>query len=139
MTKLEAEVEKTEKNEEEPKKQKMETFKKILLVVHSFTLILSFILFVCGIVTNLKHLAFHEAWHASYGMYNGSVLCITVGVIGIIISIVGKIDSKIGNETIRSNAVNCRFGGNCQRKLLYIVGFLCDFGPGCLFGSVTGH
>ena len=89
MTKIEVSSSETEKSDGK-RINKMETFKKILLVVHSFTLILSFILFICGIVTNLKHLAFHEAWHASYGMYNGSVLCITVGVIGIVISIVGK-------------------------------------------------
>ena len=53
-------------------------------------LILSVVLFVCGLVVNLRHLAFHEAWHASYGIYNGSVMSILIGLIGTVISVIGK-------------------------------------------------
>lgn len=70
-----------------------ETYKKVLLTFHSLTLILSGILFVCGLVTNLKHLSYHEAWHASYGVYNGSVLCIIIGVLGILISVIGEFEN----------------------------------------------
>ena len=42
------------------------------------------------LVVNLRHLAFHEAWHASYGIYNGSVMSILIGIIGTVISVIGK-------------------------------------------------
>lgn len=65
-------------------------FKKILLSVHGLTLVLSVIIFICGLVTNLNHLAYHEAWHASYGIYNGSVLSMVIGIILTAIAILGK-------------------------------------------------
>ena len=77
-------------NDSKKKKDKSKTFKTILLCVHSLTLILSVVLFICGLVVNLRHLTYHEAWHASYGIYNGSMLSILVGLVGIIISIIGK-------------------------------------------------
>ena len=70
--------------------KRKKTFKTVLLCVHSLTLILSVVLFVCGLVTNLRHLAYHQAWHASYGIYNGSVMSIIVGLVCTIISVIGK-------------------------------------------------
>ena len=70
--------------------KKKKTYKTVLLCVHSLTLILSVVLFVCGLVTNLRHLVYHEAWHASYGIYNGSVMSILIGIIGTVISVIGK-------------------------------------------------
>ena len=70
--------------------KKKKTYKIVLLCVHSLVLILSVVLFICGLVVNLRHLAFHEAWHASYGIYNGSVMSILIGIIGTVISVIGK-------------------------------------------------
>ena len=84
-------VEEVKENpDKKPKMVETKTYKKILLTVHSFVLLLSLALFICGLYTNLRHLAFHQAWHASYGIFNASVMCIIVGVIGIVISVTGK-------------------------------------------------
>jgi len=69
--------------------KKKKTYKTVLLCVHSLTLILSVVLFICGLVTNLRHLAYHQAWHASYGIYNGSVMSIIAGLVCTIISVIG--------------------------------------------------
>ena len=81
----------TEKILESDKMVKPKTFKKVLLTVHSLVLILSVFLFVSGLYTNLKHFAYHEAWHSSYGIFNASVMCIIIGLIGLIISITGEL------------------------------------------------
>ena len=78
------------KDEVDLGKKTFQVFKKILLSVHGLTLVLSVIVFICGLVTNLNHLAYHEAWHASYGIYNGSVLSMVIGIILTAISILGK-------------------------------------------------
>ena len=79
-----------EKDVPDLSEKRKKTFKTVLLCVHSLTLILSVVLFVCGLVTNLRHLAYHQAWHASYGIYNGSVMSIIVGLVCTIISVIGK-------------------------------------------------
>ncbi len=86
----EAVVVNNNKSDSEGKKMKVETFKKILLAVHCLTLILGAFLFIGGLITNLKHLAYHEAWHTSYGIHNGSVLCIIAGIVGLTVAILGK-------------------------------------------------
>ena len=78
------------KDEVDLGKKTFQVFKKILLSVHGLTLVLSVIVFICGLVTNLNHLAYHEAWHASYGIYNGSVLSMVIGIVLTAISILGK-------------------------------------------------
>ena len=85
-------MEKEEEAKKKPKEGKTSSkvYKKILLSVHGLTLVLSVIIFICGLVTNLNHLAYHEAWHASYGIYNGSVLSMVIGIILMAISILGK-------------------------------------------------
>ena len=85
MEKDEANIDKVDLGQKTSK-----VFKKILLSVHGLTLVLSLIIFICGLVTNLNHLAYHEAWHASYGIYNGSVLSMVIGIILTAIAILGK-------------------------------------------------
>ena len=85
-----AQDEELKKEKVDEKAKSSQVFKKILLSVHGLTLVLSVIVFICGLVTNLNHLAYHEAWHASYGIYNGSVLSMVIGIILTAISILGK-------------------------------------------------
>ena len=66
------------------------TYKTILLTIHGLVLCLSLILFVCGLYVYIDHLTYHEAWHVSYGIYNGSVISMTISVILLAISILGK-------------------------------------------------
>jgi len=95
-------MEKDEANKDKvdlgPKTSKV--FKKILLSVHGLTLVLSLIIFICGLVTNLNHLAYHEAWHASYGIYNGSVLSMVIGIILTAIAILGMVGTLKENYCI---------------------------------------
>ena len=65
------------------------TYKTILLTIHGLVLCLSLILFVCGLYVYIDHLTYHEAWHVSYGIYNGSVISMTISVILLAISILG--------------------------------------------------
>ena len=83
--------------------KKKKTYKIVLLCVHSLVLILSVVLFICGLVVNLRHLAFHEAWHASYGIYNGSVMSILIGIIGTVISVIGKLCTYIFARYVNVN------------------------------------
>jgi hypothetical protein len=85
--------------EESEKTSKMSIYKKILFSVNGITLILSFILFIMGLVVNLGHLSYHEAWHVSYGFYNGSVLIITVSCIIMAISALGNYKNKTENPS----------------------------------------
>ena len=68
-------------------------WKKILLGINVTTLIIGTILLVMGAYVNARHASFHETWHVSYGFFNASVICITVSVAIIAISVLGKIFS----------------------------------------------
>ena len=72
--------------------------KRILLIFHSFVLVISGISLICGLYVYFEHLANdHESWHMNYGIYNGSVFTITVSIIFISLSILGIIGTSLKN------------------------------------------
>ena len=86
-----------------PCKEDMATtyLKRILLVFHSFVLVLSAISFICGLYVYFEHIANdHESWHMNYGIFNGSVFTITISIIFISLSILGIVGASLKNVYI---------------------------------------
>ena len=55
---------------------------KILLIfVNICTLLCSITLFVVGVIMTINHAKIHEEWHAGYGFWNASIICIVISIV----------------------------------------------------------
>ena len=69
-------------NKELDRVDKSKRSAKILLIfVNVCTLICSIVLFVVGVMMTVNHAKIHEEWHAGYGFWNASIICIVISLV----------------------------------------------------------
>ena len=63
----------------------------LLIIVNVGALLCALTLFVMGVVMTANHARVHTEWHAGYGFWNASVICIVISVVLAGIASIGKL------------------------------------------------
>ena len=81
---------KTTGDEEDHIDKSKRSAKMLLIIVNVFTLLCSLILFVMGVIMTVNHARVHEEWHAGYGVWNASIVCIVIALVLAGLGTIGK-------------------------------------------------